>query len=122
MQKTQACIRLSAADRATLNGLVSGRNTPQKVVWRSRIVLLLADRLGVMAVARSVGMSKVTVGTEAAIGVTALNWISAAGRPTSRRQSGSHYVASSGRGLSRLPSVECTNASVRPLRLSPTMP
>jgi transposase len=61
MQKTPACIRLSAADRATLDGLVSGRNTPQKVVWRSRIVLLLADRLGVMAVARSVGMSKVTV-------------------------------------------------------------
>jgi transposase len=61
MQKTQACIRLSAADRATLDGLVSGRNTPQKVVWRSRIVLLLADRLGVMTVARSVGMSKVTV-------------------------------------------------------------
>jgi transposase len=61
MQKTQACIRLSAADRATLDELVSGRNTPQTVVWRSRIVLLLVDRLGVMAVARSVGMSKVTV-------------------------------------------------------------
>ena len=57
----KACIRLSAADRATLDGLVSGRNTRQKVVWRSRTVLWLADRLGVMAVARSAGKSKVTV-------------------------------------------------------------
>jgi transposase len=61
MQKTQARIWLSAADRATLEGLISGRNTPQKVVWRSRIVLLSADRLGVMAITRAVGKSKVTV-------------------------------------------------------------
>ena len=38
-----------------------GRNTPQKVVWRARIVLLSADRVGVMAITRSVGKSKVTV-------------------------------------------------------------
>ena len=62
MKKTQACIWLSPADLATLKTWVSGRNTPQKVVWRSRIVLLSADRTGVMMIARSVGKSKVAVG------------------------------------------------------------
>ena len=37
------------------------RNTPQKMVWRARIVVLSADRLGVMAITRAIGMSKVTV-------------------------------------------------------------
>lgn len=36
-------------------------DTPQKVVWRSRIVPLLADRAGVMAIGPAVGRSKVTV-------------------------------------------------------------
>jgi transposase len=44
-----------------VEGWISARNTPQKLVWRSRIVLLSADRLGVMATARSVGKSKLTV-------------------------------------------------------------
>jgi transposase len=56
-----ANIWLSAADRGTLEGWISGRNTPQKVVWRARIVLQSADRVGVMAIARSIGTSKVTV-------------------------------------------------------------
>jgi transposase len=62
MSKTRACIWLSPADRATLDGWVYRRNTPQKLVWRARIVLLSADRVGVMTIARSVGKSKVTVG------------------------------------------------------------
>jgi len=61
MKKTDACIWLSPAERVTLEGWVSGRNTPQKVVWRARIVLLSAERHGVMAIARLVGKSKVTV-------------------------------------------------------------
>jgi transposase len=61
MSKTEACLWLSAADRATLEQWVSRRNTPQKLVWRARIVLLSADRTGVMAITRAVGMSKVTV-------------------------------------------------------------
>ena len=60
MKKTEACIWLSSADRATLES-GSGRNTPQKVVWRARIVVLSADRSGVMAIARAIGKSKVTV-------------------------------------------------------------
>jgi transposase len=61
MIKTEACIWLSAADRWTLEEWVSERNTPQKLVWRARIVLLSADRTGVMAITRVVGKSKVTV-------------------------------------------------------------
>ena len=61
MIKTEACIWLSLADRATLKGGVNGRNTPQKLVWRARIVLLSAERVGVMAITRLVGKSKVTV-------------------------------------------------------------
>jgi transposase len=61
MKRTLACIWLSPADRATLEGRILERNTPQKLVWRSRIVLLSADRVGVMATARSVGRSKLTV-------------------------------------------------------------
>ena len=55
MTKTLACIWLSPAERATLEGLVSGRNTPQKLVWRARIVL--RD----VTIVRLVGKSKVTV-------------------------------------------------------------
>src|SRR5271163_3921272 len=62
MKKTETCIWLSPGDRATLEGWISGRNTPQKLVWRARIVLLSADRIGVMAITRAVGVSKVTVG------------------------------------------------------------
>src|ERR1700730_15047744 len=60
--KTQACIWLSPEDRATLEGWVADRNTPQKLVWRSRIVLLSADRVGKMAIVRAVGKCKRTVG------------------------------------------------------------
>ncbi len=41
--------------------MVSDRNTPQKHVWRARIVLLSGDRLGTMAILRQVGKSKPTV-------------------------------------------------------------
>jgi hypothetical protein len=36
-------ILISAADRERLERLVRDRNTPQKVVWRARIVLLASD-------------------------------------------------------------------------------
>src|SRR5215469_2256459 len=62
MTKTKASIWLSPGDRTTLETWVSTRNTPQKLVWRARIVLLSAARVGVMAITRAVGMSKVTVG------------------------------------------------------------
>jgi hypothetical protein len=36
-------IRLSRADCSTLEAAVADRNSPQKHVWRARIVLLTAD-------------------------------------------------------------------------------
>ena len=38
--EADANIRLSPEDRARLEGWVAGRNTPQKLVWRARIVLM----------------------------------------------------------------------------------
>lgn len=60
--ETQASIWLSPTDRATLEGWVADRNTPQKLVWRSRIVLMSAAGAGTMAIVRAVGKSKRTVG------------------------------------------------------------
>jgi hypothetical protein len=36
-------IRLSARDRRELEAVVANRNSPQKHVWRAKIVLLTAD-------------------------------------------------------------------------------
>ena len=41
-------ISISEADRERLERLVRDRNTPQKVVWRARIVLLASDGLGIV--------------------------------------------------------------------------
>ncbi len=54
-------ISISAADRERLERLVRDRNTPQKVVWRARIVLLASDRLTAGAIAAEVGKSELTV-------------------------------------------------------------
>lgn len=50
-------IQLAPGDRERLEKLVSGRNTPQKVVWRARIVLLAGDGVGAVEVGRKVGKS-----------------------------------------------------------------
>ena len=52
---------MSAADRAWLEAIVADRNSPQKQVWRARIVLLTADGLGTGEIMRRAGTSKVTV-------------------------------------------------------------
>jgi transposase len=54
-------IQQSREDRDRLEKLVRDRNTPQKVVWRSRIVLLSAAGLRPPAVAAAVGKSALTV-------------------------------------------------------------
>jgi transposase len=56
-----AQISISAADRERLEQLVRDRNTPQKVVWRARIVLLAADGLTAVAIAAGTGKSVLTV-------------------------------------------------------------
>ncbi|MCJ2048358.1 IS630 family transposase [Methylobacterium sp. J-070] len=52
---------LPASDRLRLEALVADRNTPQKHVWRARIVLLSADGLGTHAIMREAGVSKTAV-------------------------------------------------------------
>ncbi len=59
--RTNTCIWVSPGDRSRLERLVSDRNTPQKHVWRARIVLLSGKRLGTMEIARRIGKSKPTV-------------------------------------------------------------
>ncbi len=54
-------ISISSADREGLEGLVRNRNTPQKVVWRARILLLASDGLTAEAIAAAVGKSLLTV-------------------------------------------------------------
>jgi transposase len=54
-------VEVSAADRARLEMMVADRNSPQKHVWRARIVLLTADGLGTSEIMRRAGTSKVTV-------------------------------------------------------------
>jgi len=53
-------IHLSLEDQARLEGWIAGRNTPQKLVWRARIVLLWAQGKGVTAVVRATGKTKRT--------------------------------------------------------------
>ena len=54
-------ILISKTDHERLQRLVRDRNTPQKVVWRARIVLLGADGLQAIAIAAAVGKSVLTV-------------------------------------------------------------
>ena len=54
-------ILIGQADRERLERLVRDRNTPQKVVWRARIVLLASDGLTAEAIAAAAGKSLLTV-------------------------------------------------------------
>src|SRR5215475_4789005 len=54
-------ISIGGADRERLERLVRDRNTPQKVVWRARIVLLANNGLTAEAIAAAVGKSLLTV-------------------------------------------------------------
>lgn len=54
-------VEVSAADRSRLEAVVADRNSPQKHVWRSRIVLLTADGIGTVEIMRQTGKSKTVV-------------------------------------------------------------
>jgi transposase len=51
-------VEVSAADRARLEAVVADRNSPQKHVWRARIILATAEGLGTNAIMRRAGVSK----------------------------------------------------------------
>ncbi|MFC3226792.1 IS630 family transposase [Marinibaculum pumilum] len=59
--RTGISISLNDADRRRLEAVVADRNSPQKHVWRARIVLLSADGVGTNAVMAATGTSKTTV-------------------------------------------------------------
>src|SRR6267378_2638399 len=54
-------ITVTPADRVRLQSIIRDRNSPQKHVWRARIIVLSADSNGTIAIARAVGKGK-TVG------------------------------------------------------------
>src|SRR5580692_4828032 len=54
-------VEVPPEDRERLERLVRDRNTPQKIVWRSQIVLLAGEGIGAVEVAARVGKSVLTV-------------------------------------------------------------
>jgi DDE superfamily endonuclease/Homeodomain-like domain len=54
-------IRLSAAERSELEAAVANRNSPQKHVWRAKIVLLTADAHGTADIMRATGKAKTVI-------------------------------------------------------------
>ena len=56
-----ANIWLNGEDRGRLEAIASARTSPQKHVWRARIVLLSGDGVGMMEIMRRTGVSKPTV-------------------------------------------------------------
>src|SRR5918998_3301382 len=59
--RTGVEVRLGLGDRERLEAVVASRNSPQKHVWRPRIVLLSADGLGTMEIQRRTGKAKPTI-------------------------------------------------------------
>src|SRR5882672_7128028 len=51
-------VDVSPADRPRLEAIVADRNSPQKHVWRARIILLTAAGVGTVEITRRVGKSK----------------------------------------------------------------
>jgi hypothetical protein len=54
-------IQLSAADRKKLESIIANRNSPQKHVWRAKIVLLTADGHGTVEIMRTTGKAKTVI-------------------------------------------------------------
>ena len=54
-------ITVTAEDRVRLDTIIGNRNSPQKHVWRARIIVLTADGAGTSAITRTVGKGKTVV-------------------------------------------------------------
>jgi transposase len=54
-------ITVTAGDRVQLDTIIGNRNSPQKHVWRARIIVLTADGAGPSAITRAVGKGKTVV-------------------------------------------------------------
>src|SRR5712675_486138 len=54
-------IQLSRGDRSKLGAVVANRNSPQKHVWRAKIVLLTADGRGTAEIIQATGKAKTVI-------------------------------------------------------------
>ena len=54
-------VRLGREDRKRLEAVLADRNSPQKHVWRARIILATAEGCGTTEVMRRAGVSKLCV-------------------------------------------------------------
>jgi hypothetical protein len=54
-------IRLSRADRSKLEAVVADRNSPQKHVWRAKIILLTAAGRGTAEIMQGTGKAKTVI-------------------------------------------------------------
>jgi hypothetical protein len=54
-------VSVNAGDRARLEAVAADRNSPQKVVWRTQIMLLTADGVATAEIMRRTGKSKSVV-------------------------------------------------------------
>src|ERR1700719_1463034 len=54
-------VRLDPGEREQLEAVIGSGNSPQKHVWRARIVLLSAEGVGTMAIQRQTGKGKPTI-------------------------------------------------------------
>ncbi len=54
-------IQLSATDRSALEAVVANRNSPQKHVWRARIILMRAAGHGTAEIMRAIGKAKTVI-------------------------------------------------------------
>ena len=61
MRRDDICLYLCPAERAELQALITNRNTPRKLMWRSEIVLATAAGHGTFEIMRRAGTSKPTV-------------------------------------------------------------
>jgi transposase len=59
--RTGITVEVSSTDRARLNAIVANRNSSQKHVWRSRIVLLTSEGVGTNEIMRQTAKSKSVV-------------------------------------------------------------
>jgi len=54
-------IAVTASDKARLETIIAGRSSPQKHVWRARIILLTDQGLGTLAIMAATAKSKTCV-------------------------------------------------------------
>lgn len=59
--RTGITFDVTAANRVRLETIIAGRSSPQKHVWRAKIILMSGDGLGTVAIMQATGKSKPSV-------------------------------------------------------------